>query len=266
MRRELERLIVDLPAPLPAAPAQSKPVRAIGDVRRSGAWLVPAESHYRSVAGNVQLDLREARIGAADVRIDVRTLFGVIDLLVPEGIEVDAQARPRMGRIPSGAFAAGRPRRAAHRAHRRQRVRRDPRAPPPAVGEAGAPPDRALIRGTRSQRGPLDDEDCGLRGGSSARAGGPLSTPAMTARKLDAAFHARPAQAMSSAPTTSMSVAVVQWTPYAIVLGPPLRRTMMPSATGIDAKATISQPSSRGVPLMSRIAMTIADHDVPRGP
>jgi hypothetical protein len=99
MRRELERLIADLPAPLPAAPAQSKPVRAIGDVRRSGAWLVPAESDYRSWLGNVQLDLRQARIGAADVRIHVRTLFGVIDLLVPEGVEVDVQARTRMGRI-----------------------------------------------------------------------------------------------------------------------------------------------------------------------
>ncbi|HEY7076557.1 MAG TPA: DUF1707 domain-containing protein [Solirubrobacteraceae bacterium] len=99
MRAELEQLVADLPAPLPAAPAQAKPVRAIGDVKRSGAWLVPAESHYRSWLGNVQLDLREARIGAADVRIDVRTLFGVIDLLVPEGVEVDVRARTRMGRI-----------------------------------------------------------------------------------------------------------------------------------------------------------------------
>jgi hypothetical protein len=99
MLGELERLIADLPAPLPAVPEAAKPVKAVGDIRRSGAWLVPAESRYRSWLGNVQLDLRDARIGATDVRIHVRTLFGVIDLLVPEGVEVDVQARTRMGRI-----------------------------------------------------------------------------------------------------------------------------------------------------------------------
>src|SRR5690242_15558703 len=85
MRRELERLVADLPAPLPEVPgAAAGPVKAVGDIRRSGAWLVPAESRYRSWLGGVRLDLRQARIGATDVRIHVRTLFGGIDLLVPD--------------------------------------------------------------------------------------------------------------------------------------------------------------------------------------
>jgi hypothetical protein len=113
MRRELERLVADLPAPLPDVPAKAKPVATLGTIRRSGAWLVPAESRYRSWFGHVQLDLRQARIGATDVRIHVRTLFGVIDLLVPEGVEVDVQARTRMGRIRqehSGPAGLGAPR------------------------------------------------------------------------------------------------------------------------------------------------------------
>jgi len=99
MRRELERLVADLPAPLPDVPAKAKPVATLGTIRRSGAWLVPAESRYRSWFGHIQLDLRQARIGATDMSIHVRTLFGVIDLLVPEGVEVDVRARTRMGRV-----------------------------------------------------------------------------------------------------------------------------------------------------------------------
>jgi len=56
----------------------------------------------------------------------------------------------------------------------------------------------------------------------------------------------------------SMTAAVVQWTPYAMAFGPPLRRTIVPSAIGIRAMASISRPSSRGAPLMRRIAIAIA--------
>jgi hypothetical protein len=99
MRGELERLIAALPAPLPDVPAKARPVATLGTIRRSGSWLVPAESRYRSWFGHVQLDLRQAQIGASEMRIHVRTLFGVIDLLVPEGVEVDVRARTRMGRV-----------------------------------------------------------------------------------------------------------------------------------------------------------------------
>jgi predicted membrane protein len=61
--------------------------------------VVPAESRYRSWVGRVQLDLRQAQIAAPDVRIHVRTVFGPIDLLVPEGVEVEVRARSRLGAI-----------------------------------------------------------------------------------------------------------------------------------------------------------------------
>jgi hypothetical protein len=99
MRGELEPLIADLPAPLPDVPEKPRPVATLGSIRRSGAWLVPAESRYRSWFGHIQLDLRQARIGAADVHIHARTVFGVIDLLVPAGVEVDVRASSRIGRI-----------------------------------------------------------------------------------------------------------------------------------------------------------------------
>jgi hypothetical protein len=113
MRGELARLVADLPAALPDVPAKAKPVATLGTIRRSGAWLVPADSRYRSWFGHIQLDLRQARIGATDMRIHARTLFGVIDLLVPEGVEVEVRARSRLGKVrqeQSAPAAFGAPR------------------------------------------------------------------------------------------------------------------------------------------------------------
>ena len=45
-RGELTTLLSDLPTALPVERADVAPVRAMGDVKRSGAWVVPAESRY----------------------------------------------------------------------------------------------------------------------------------------------------------------------------------------------------------------------------
>jgi hypothetical protein len=98
-RRELARLTSDLPAPLPAQTPPPYKVSTLGDVQRSGAWIVPERSRYRSWFGNIQLDLRQARMGAAEVYVHARTTFGTIDLLVPEGVDVEVRARTRLGQI-----------------------------------------------------------------------------------------------------------------------------------------------------------------------
>jgi hypothetical protein len=105
-RGELATLLSDLPSALPAAPhADVAPVRTLGDVKRSGAWVVPAESRYRSWLGHIKLDLREARISEPEVHIHAWALFGTIDLLVPEGVEVDVQARAKLGQLKQEAGA-----------------------------------------------------------------------------------------------------------------------------------------------------------------
>ena len=82
------------------------PVRALGDVKRSGAWIVPPESRYRSWMGHIRLDLRQARISEPEVHIHAWALFGTIDLLVPEGVEVDVQARAKLGQLKQEAGSA----------------------------------------------------------------------------------------------------------------------------------------------------------------
>ena len=46
MRSDLAPLTADLPAALPATPAEPARVHSIGDVKRSGAWVVPADNRF----------------------------------------------------------------------------------------------------------------------------------------------------------------------------------------------------------------------------
>jgi hypothetical protein len=108
-RGELAALLADLPGASPAVRVDAAPVRALGDVKRSGAWVVPAETRYRSWLGHIKLDLREARISQSEVHIHAWALFGTIDLLVPEGVEVDVQARAHMCQIKQEAGGVATP-------------------------------------------------------------------------------------------------------------------------------------------------------------
>ena len=113
MRSDLVPLTADLPATAAVGVAtQSAAVRGVGDVKRSGRWTVPTENSFRTWFGNIKLDLRQAQISAAETRIHARALFGNIDLLVPEGVEVDLQARTQLGRtkVESGSGVPGAPR------------------------------------------------------------------------------------------------------------------------------------------------------------
>lgn len=105
----LEQLRGDLPAvddaPSPAGELDVAARRStvFGDLRRSGPWLVPAESSWQSCFGDIVLDLREARAGAAEVTIEVRTFFGEVELLVPEGMLVEVRCTSVLGNIVQDA-------------------------------------------------------------------------------------------------------------------------------------------------------------------
>lgn len=101
MRSDLDVLTRDLPVPgvTVTAPVTNARERSMGDVKRSGAWVVPAHSEFRSWTGNIQLDLRQATISAREIVIDAYTPFGTIDLLVPEGVQVEVRADAKLGTL-----------------------------------------------------------------------------------------------------------------------------------------------------------------------
>jgi hypothetical protein len=74
---------------------------------------VPAQGSWQTVFGDVVLDLREARIPAAELQLRAGSVFGDIDLIVPEGVDVEVRARTVLGDVrqeAGDAHAPGAPR------------------------------------------------------------------------------------------------------------------------------------------------------------
>ena len=98
--RDLAALVGDLPSRAPAV--RDAPVvahRALcSRLVRSGAWELPARSSWRSLFGTIELDLREVRLDAPEVELEVYNLFGTVTIRVPPGIIVEVSG--------GGAFAS----------------------------------------------------------------------------------------------------------------------------------------------------------------
>ena len=98
--RELAALTADLPARAATSPdAPPAEHRAVfSRLTRGGAWDLPDRSSWRSVFGTIYLDLREVRLGSAEVELSIYNLFGTVRVRVPPGVRVEVTG--------GGAFAS----------------------------------------------------------------------------------------------------------------------------------------------------------------
>lgn len=106
-RGELERLTADLPAPPPAggAPAERVQTRRasrwvvsiVGGSGRHGRWRPAEEMNVVAVMGGSDIDLRGAEVAGAEITITAVALMGGIDVIVPEGVEVELNGFDFMG-------------------------------------------------------------------------------------------------------------------------------------------------------------------------
>ena len=116
-RDQLDELTSDLPdgsALEVASPmaASATPVRVhsvFGDIKRSGAWSVPDRGAWRTVFGDLKLDLRQARLTSATTEIELRTIFGDVELLVPPGVLVEVHCRTVFGDVRQQNLAPAAP-------------------------------------------------------------------------------------------------------------------------------------------------------------
>lgn len=60
----------------------------MGSIERRGQWVVPERLDVRVMWGNVELDLRDAKLSPGLTTIDVQISMGNVELLVPPGMEV----------------------------------------------------------------------------------------------------------------------------------------------------------------------------------
>ena len=113
---EVEALLSDLPATAAATVAaaaatkqrpalalasevrQEQTVLAImGGVDRRGAWTMPRRLRVVAMMGGAHLDLREARFPPGPVEIEVLSLMGGTQIIVPPGLAVETHGTAIMG-------------------------------------------------------------------------------------------------------------------------------------------------------------------------
>jgi hypothetical protein len=91
---ELQRLVADLPQAAPDvfdAPRKRRRwnIAVLGGCDRKGRWRPAADSVALAVLGGVDLDLRDAMIEGDEIVITAVAVLGGIEIVVPEGVEVD---------------------------------------------------------------------------------------------------------------------------------------------------------------------------------
>jgi hypothetical protein len=99
-RDQLAEVVADLPIN-PGYPAQAFAtpwvVGVMGSARRKGRWRVGHELHAVSIMGDCKIDLREAVIDAPVITIDALAMLGTVEVIVPEGVQVDFEGIAIMG-------------------------------------------------------------------------------------------------------------------------------------------------------------------------
>ncbi len=110
-RGELEKLVRDLPQPVPGAEpvtpssyGQSTSagrtqwhVSPIGGLRRVGRWAMGREIVSIALIGGVKLDLREAQFASPEVTITKISLIGGVRIAVPAGVRVEVSSFSLLG-------------------------------------------------------------------------------------------------------------------------------------------------------------------------
>ena len=93
-RAELARTgteLAEVVADLPSAGAADLPVKHgawFSRLTRSGRWELAPESRVLSVCGTIDLDLGQATLHGAETVVNVRNVFGTVEITVPRGVHV----------------------------------------------------------------------------------------------------------------------------------------------------------------------------------
>ena len=91
----------------PALTATKKRFRSLfGNLERHGAWVVPDRLGVAAVFGNAVIDFREARFTAQTTEVEVRVIFGNLEIIVPPQLAVDCEGSSVFGNIENHGSAA----------------------------------------------------------------------------------------------------------------------------------------------------------------
>jgi hypothetical protein len=101
-RAELDAVSADLPAAAPT-PKPRRPrrflVAIMSGVERSRRWRLAPSTTVVAVMGGAHLDLRGAEIEGSEASISCFAIMGGVDIVVPEGLDVEVSGFGLMGGV-----------------------------------------------------------------------------------------------------------------------------------------------------------------------
>jgi hypothetical protein len=78
-------------------PEQRGTVAFLSSINRDGDWILPRLFRLVAFMGNIELDLTSVRLGPGESHIEVRVLWGNIEITVPPDIRVEVEGHPVVG-------------------------------------------------------------------------------------------------------------------------------------------------------------------------
>ena len=69
----------------------------MSSTNRDGDWILPRSFRVVSFMGNVELDLTNVRLGAGESNIEIRCVFGNVEITVPPGIRIEVEGQAFIG-------------------------------------------------------------------------------------------------------------------------------------------------------------------------
>jgi hypothetical protein len=91
--------------PAEYVPDSSGTVAFLSGQVRQGEWLLPRLFRVVSVLGNVEIDLTRARVGPGTSRIEIRAVFGNVEIKVPPELRVVCDGTGFLGNFESDTRA-----------------------------------------------------------------------------------------------------------------------------------------------------------------
>ena len=78
-------------------PERRGTVAFFANVAREGGWTLPRNFRAMALAGNVELDLTRAQLGAGASEIELRAVMGSVTVLVPPDLRVECEGDAVLG-------------------------------------------------------------------------------------------------------------------------------------------------------------------------
>jgi hypothetical protein len=69
-------------------------VAFLSSINQEGDWILPRLFRIVSFMGNAELDLTSVRIGAGESHVEIRCMWGNVEITVPPDVRVEVDGHP----------------------------------------------------------------------------------------------------------------------------------------------------------------------------